>query len=65
MDIIWITTLVIAVIALLVAIGLVFTGKKFAWAGHPSRKRSAISWESPPARWNGRPPLSPAREPAT
>ena len=30
MDIIWITTLVIAVIALLVAIGLVFTGKKFA-----------------------------------
>ena len=32
MDIIWITTLVIAVIALLVAIGLVFTGKKFAVA---------------------------------
>ena len=30
MDIIWITTLVIAAIALLVAIGLVFTGKKFA-----------------------------------
>ena len=30
MNIIWITTLVIAVIALLVAIGLVFTGKKFA-----------------------------------
>ena len=32
MNIIWITTLVIAVIALLVAIGLVFTGKKFAVA---------------------------------
>ena len=30
MDIIWITTLVIAVIALAVAAGLVFTGKKFA-----------------------------------
>ena len=30
MDIIWITTLVIAAIALLVAIGLVITGKKFA-----------------------------------
>ena len=32
MDIIWITTLVIAVIAVLVAVGLVFTGKKFAVA---------------------------------
>ena len=30
MDIIWITTLVIAVIAVLVAVGLVYTGKKFA-----------------------------------
>ena len=30
MDIIWITTLVIAVIAVVVAAGLVFTGKKFA-----------------------------------
>ena len=35
MDIIWITTLVIAVIALLVAIGLVFAGKKFAVAVDP------------------------------
>ena len=32
MDIIWITTLVIAAIALLVAVGLVFAGKKFAVA---------------------------------
>ena len=30
MDIIWITTLVIAVIGVIVAVGLVFTGKKFA-----------------------------------
>ena len=30
MDIIWITTLVIAVIGIVVAAGLVFTGKKFA-----------------------------------